>query len=465
VGAAIFLAHRQVWYDSTLLFFLENMLLFVPFILVTQAALIDPRIVQAMCVFGGIVAVLRSGSLKMFIGKLNFPNRLLGLGFVLLAVNVALPVIYRILHETKWGTKPTWGGAYEMNECAWILILPAAFALANLLPQANETGGLPPQRRWLPAGLFSLWITATSVHLYCLGYVYDFDLRHELLAPALWVIAWTAARRVRNIPAFQTLNWKRALMIPPILIAPLAVSDGGGKIFLAIAGLNAVIYAGHWFIERDNRLAQHLLFASVFMFIAGLPERWGNAIAPDFCRGNYLAAGVGAYFVFCLALSRSPKAGVIGSMIAGTASLIALGGKPNAGHWAVQCALVFLLLHSLRWNDFARQGAGAIRWLTGILWVSHSFVWMRSGGEQWMVCIAAAVVLGVYLAARCFRGSWGQVVVPAAAMLSMLSGPGNRGVDTLHSMPAGLLAVIGSFLLFGLGTLAALTKHRWHHNG
>jgi hypothetical protein len=25
-----------------------------------------------------------------------------------------------------------------------------------------------------------------------------------------------------------------------------------------------------------------------------------------------------------------------------------------------------------------------------------------------------------------------------------------------------LLAVIGSFLLFGLGTVAALTKHHWH---
>ena len=32
---------------------------------------------------------------------------------------------------------------------------------------------------------------------------------------------------------------------------------------------------------------------------------------------------------------------------------------------------------------------------------------------------------------------------------------------TLGSAPAGLLAVLGSFLLFGLGTLAALTKHYW----
>jgi len=29
-------------------------------------------------------------------------------------------------------------------------------------------------------------------------------------------------------------------------------------------------------------------------------------------------------------------------------------------------------------------------------------------------------------------------------------------------MPAGILAVIGSFLLFGFGTAAALTRHVWH---
>ncbi len=52
--------------------------------------------------------------------------------------------------------------------------------------------------------------------------------------------------------------------------------------------------------------------------------------------------------------------------------------------------------------------------------------------------------------------------VPAAAVLAMLSGPTGSTTGGLHSVPAGLLAVIGSFLLFGLGTLAALTKHRWN---
>ena len=32
---------------------------------------------------------------------------------------------------------------------------------------------------------------------------------------------------------------------------------------------------------------------------------------------------------------------------------------------------------------------------------------------------------------------------------------------TVQSTPTGLIAVISSFLLFGLGTLAALTRQRW----
>src|SRR5258707_1666178 len=43
VVTAIFLAFRAVWYDSTLLIGLENLLVLVPFILISQAALIEEK--------------------------------------------------------------------------------------------------------------------------------------------------------------------------------------------------------------------------------------------------------------------------------------------------------------------------------------------------------------------------------------------------------------------------------------
>src|SRR5882724_1830624 len=53
VLTAIFLARRSIWYDSTLLVGLENLLVFVPFILISQAALIDSQRALAMSLIGG----------------------------------------------------------------------------------------------------------------------------------------------------------------------------------------------------------------------------------------------------------------------------------------------------------------------------------------------------------------------------------------------------------------------------
>jgi hypothetical protein len=79
-----------------------------------------------------------------------------------------------------------------------------------------------------------------------------------------------------------------------------------------------------------------------------------------------------------------------------------------------------------------------------------------------MPCVLAALVLVGYLLARRFGRVRGARSVPVVALLVMFSGPANSGAGQLHAAPTGLLAVIGSFLLFGLGTLAALTKQHWN---
>ena len=79
-----------------------------------------------------------------------------------------------------------------------------------------------------------------------------------------------------------------------------------------------------------------------------------------------------------------------------------------------------------------------------------------------MTFAVAGSVLGFYLLSRRLTGHWSSAVVPAAAVLAILAGPTGSTTGSLHSVPVGLLAVIGSFLLFGLGTLAALAKHRWN---
>jgi hypothetical protein len=157
---------------------------------------------------------------------------------------------------------------------------------------------------------------------------------------------------------------------------------------------------------------------------------------------------------------------LLGSIVLGSAVMAVFGNHDGAIHWALQSGLGFLLLHSLRWNDEEHQGAGTVRVVAGLLWVTESFVWMYSGeGKFWMPCIPGAIVLATYSAVQVIRGTWSQFVVPVAASLVTLSGPGIAAADGVRVLPIGLLAVIGSFLLFACGTIAALTKHLWHKNG
>jgi len=383
---------------------------------------------------------------------------------------VLLPLIYRHYGETKFGIHLDSGPACDMNDYTWLLILPAVLALANFLPRERTAGSLLPQHRWLPMGFFSLWIIVTCVHLYGLDYVYQYDFRSELLAPAAWVLAWTIFLRAPvnvwtiflRAPVNSTFH-KYALTFPPVLVPLLSTSPGGGKTFLILAAFNLVSYCVLTLMDRSNRLARHLLVASVLLLVAGLPDNWMQALAPGFAHAQCVAAGLMAYLIFWIARSRNPKLAILGSIIFGSAVMSVSGSHAGAIHWAMQGGFVFLLLHSLRWNDAENPGASTARMLAGLAWVIQSFVWVNSdAGRFWMPFIPGVVVLGIYFACQIRRGHWDKFAVPAAATLVILSGPGNIIMDGVRSMPVGLLAVIGSFLLLGFGTAAALTRHHWH---
>jgi hypothetical protein len=465
VLAAIFLARRKIWYDSTLLVVLENMLVFVPFILISQAALIDVRGVRVLCVIGATVALLRFSALKKFFAELNLPNRLLAPRLVLLALNVGLPLIYRAFGQTKLGVNIESGPAYAMNEYTWLLILPVAFGLANFVPHVGGTGSLLPQRRWLPAGVFALWIISTTIHVYSLGYVYDFKLRPDLLAPTIWVFAWTICRFAYQLRLLSDRQIRDALIFAPLLI-PLFAAPADNATFLILSALNAGIYAGISFRLRDCRIARHLFFISVLMCIAAIPSAWLHSLAPDLNRPKWIAAIALAYLMIHTVLSRNPKLAIVGSLALGSAVMVVFENHNGAMHWAFQCALVFLLVHSLRWHDWEHHGASAVRITMSLGWVTHSFAWMRSdNGEFWMPMISGASVLAIYSLVQLLRGKWSHVMIPIASMVVMLSGLVAPAFEKARSTPSGLVAVIGSFVLFACGTVAALTRHRWHHNG
>jgi hypothetical protein len=459
VLVAIFLAQRRLWYDSTLLVGLENLLVLVPFILISQAALTGPGMTEVICGAAVTVVALRFGALKRYYSQLNLPGRLLGMGAVLLAVNVALPLLYRHYINFKIGAHLDSGPDYEMNERNWLLVLPAVFALANLLPRAQVSGDLLPQHRWLPAGMFSLWVAVTATHLYSMDYVYGYYLRPELFAPAAWVLAWTLFLRCPN--TYPRL--KPALMAPAVLMPLLALSPSVTYTYLILAALNAAVYGVIMVMHRGNRLTPHLLYASVLTLATGLPDAGQQFLHLQFTAAQCAGLGLAGYLIFWTAWLRNPKLAVFGAIISGCLIMSVFGHDRGAGAWALQGGFSFLLLHSLRWKEAECPEGGAVRKLVALAWIIQSFIWMNSDtGRFWMPLIPGALVFATYCAYMPCRGIWRVFVVPVAALLVMVSGPCCMVVDGVRATPPGLLAVAASFIFLGFGTVAALTRHLWH---
>lgn len=463
VGTVIFLARRHIWYDSTLLVVLENMFLFVPFILISELSLLDTPTVWTVCPLCAVIAAGRVGGLKRFFKQLNLPKGLLVLGAILLLVNIGLLATYRIVGDSKMGGKPDSGPDFFINQLTWLVILPAALALANFLPRAKDTGSLLPQRRWLPALFFLLWISVTGVHLYCLNYVYDFAFHNEMLIPAFWALAWTAYARLPEFLTIESRGFKRALLYAPLVTPFLATSEYGAKTFFVLTALNLVVYGGLCWLERDNRVARHLAFASAMLVLCGLPGDWMQFISPTLQRGHFIGIGLALYALFYIALSRNPAVGIFGS-IAVTATVLGLfDGYAGVLHWSLQSGVVFLLLHSLLWNDANHEGARVVRNLACALWVLHALLWVHLGGAMWMPCIFAGTVFASWILATLLQSRRDALIIlPAASLVVILAGPGNSLIGTMRSTPTAVLAVGGSFVLFALGTVAALTKNRLH---
>ena len=255
---------------------------------------------------------------------------------------------------------------------------------------------------------------------------------------------------------------RAALLALPLAATALSVASADRFLFLTLTGLNLVAYAALCCRRREQPVALQLLLLSGAAWLAGMPEVWGRFLMPEFHRGDWIAASAGTYVLIQALRSRQPLAGVGGAAL--VLCLPALLHRAALWPPCLELAPAFLLLHSLRWADTEEARAGLLRWLAVAVWVAHACVWSRMDGGTagYTITTAALFVIAGYLIARWVTGRWAAWVVPAGAALSLLAMPANIFLDWIKASPAGLLAVMGSFLLFGLGTVAALTKHRWH---
>jgi len=460
VITAAVLARRFIWHDAAFLFVLENLFVLVPFILISQAALIEQQVVWQLSSVSIILTVMRSEIMRRRLRELWSASGFFSLGAIVLLVNGALPILYRHLHENKFGTKLAEGNAWALDQLAWLVVLPALCALANLLPKPVTDHHHLTQRRWFPHMFFALWILGTAVHLYCLGYVYDFDLSRHLLAPALWVLAWTIFRKLPDFASAPV--WRAGAMAIPLPMALVAASATGSHVFALLMLANAVCYASIFIRERGNQFALHLALLSVAATVAGAPVEWLLPRFAGFDRAKLIALAIATYCVLGCALSRNPKAGLIGGIVTGCGFGYLLDSMTGGGWWAVQLGFAYFLLHSLRWDDWAHVGASCTRTFAAVAWVVHSYFWARHGASWPGSLTLPVAILVAGAVARWWQGEWISRALPIAALAAAICSPLNYSAAKVQALPVGVLAIVGSFVLLGLGAFAALTKHRWH---
>jgi hypothetical protein len=457
VFTAIVLARRAIWYDSTLLIVLENLFLFVPFMLISQATLLLGNLAAwAVGLSAVALALGRFWGQRHYLPELNFPTRLLVVGVILLAVNISFPLAFRHLVEND---SDAWT---NLSFYGWLVLLPALVLLANWLPRPAQRNELLPQRRWLPFVLFILWLAGTCVHFHSVNYVDNQKFHPHLVAPVLWALSWTIYFRLNDFVRVPGEWLKQALLCSPVVVALIGVAPHGTPVFLTLAVLNALLL-GLIYHLTGQRIAWQLLLISLFSALAAVPESWGVVLMADFSRNKWMLLCLGGYALLLATLSKDPRLAVLGAVVAGLGTAVEFGPFDYLEQFALQNALLYLLLHSLHWNDQAYVGSRALRLATATGWLAHSVIWLRIAARDigWTVFLAGLLVLGIVLLWRLLRGEWGPVLIWLAAAGVTLSLPVNFLYELLRITPAGHLTVLGSFIVFALGTVAALTKSRW----
>lgn len=442
---AVLLARRRVWYDSALLVVLEHGLVLVPFILIGQAALIGRGLAAALIAAGAVAVALRAWSIRRWYPRFNLPPRALLLGVGILALNVTLPLWFRsvVEHESVYD----WA---QRNRLVWLAFLPALAAAANLLPRPVRHDGLNPERPWLPLFIYALWLGGSGVHAASVGYLgKGSSLTLALLAPTLLVSAWTLLNRFGDLtprvsPLAQRLTLAGAAAVPlgafaePSVLLVLAAVNAIG--FTALAGFGPVALRG---------FVRQLVMASLGICLVAVPVEWIALIHPDWGRPELVIAVLALYGLAASWTSRHPAIGIAAGLTLGFGLAKVADDLP--ARLITQLALLQMLGHSLRWND--STDAVRVRWMAAGVWLLTLYV--GSPVPLHGLVEAAALLVAAGLAWRLNRR-------PAAVCLFLTGLVGELATPVrwlVEHASAGLLSLLASFALFGLGAWNA-----WRRN-
>ncbi len=462
VVTAIVLSRRKIWYDSALLVVLEQGLALVPFMLISQATLQGEfareglTLAATLSLGGGAVMLARCAAIRRWYPGFNLPGRSLLLGAVILAGNVALPLIFRPRMEKDVAD---W---QDENLLLWYYVLPIVAAGANLLLRPSRYGGTNAERHWLPLFIYGLWITGSAVHVWSIAHICELPLQAHHLAPLACVIAWTLRNRLSDFYPAPAYSMQLAALLLTVAAPLLAFAES--HLFFTLMSVTFVAHVVLWLKASDRNplraTMKHLAFVSFALVIAGVPLDWGRLAVPFFTRANGLVIGGVLFVLIHAAQSRRPALGIAGAAALFSALVFHAVPLGIGFHVTLQASLVFLLLHSLRWNDSGGSTPPLLRWISAMCWVLDSLAWTRDPNLSAILgtTMMAVVVAAGWLVVWRMVGRRPSMALPIAAVGSLCSGGGNW---ILRHGSDGLLIVLGSFALFAIGATVAWTRHRW----
>lgn len=284
----------------------------------------------------------------------------------------------------------------------------------------------------------------------------------HLAVPLLWAFAWTLRNKVAEVLPFLAPAWRNHLLLLPLLATLPVFAARDTTVFLALTLLNAVALTRLALRQRDEPWFEQLAIASGFALFAGLSEMLGHGFIPEFSRTKAVQLALAGFALLQATRPARIKHGVLAALLVGLGTPVLFRRLDYVGPFALQNALLYLLLHSFRWSDTRVCSAHAVRLALALMWLPHSIVWLRIAGPA----AASTVVLGALLvlafsALFHLLDSPPPKLVVVCALANCVFVPANWTFEALRITPAGYLVVLVSFLLFGAGTALALLRARW----
>lgn len=190
------LGERMIFADATLLLCIQMVLFIAPFILIAHGVFLESGIALSLGISGWLAGMGQLLHLKRRLPRTFVSSRLLTGAGVILAVAVALPMVFRQGLENEGNDNEVWG---RLAPYAWNVLLPMLVLWLMAIPGSSE--GKPVWRRaWFAPAVHLTWVIGLAMQLWTLAYVDDRHLRGHEPVLSIWLLSWILIRRANLLP-------------------------------------------------------------------------------------------------------------------------------------------------------------------------------------------------------------------------------------------------------------------------